>query len=307
VVIHANVYRGFVLQGTFASMSLFGQKVESVTKEFLIQEIRSLRGHEVKLEKIAEYLRVPMTTDEEGRATPKYTYTADDINTSRKLVTALQSVDKGLFTRTFWDDIEEFSKDLKFQEKFAVPSTENIRTAIRFIKTRDMALLSQYPAYIGNKWIKESDPYSLALAIFGPSAPSINYGKGSSIQSFFLATGTSPETNLINDQDGNRPLRFIPLKNIPIKAAVDDWKSLVNNGRFMIPHPRKNMREFTNAQLTDSKITGAEMIVVYNELKELVEIARVTRPEKRRRDAEDGSKKRAKRGNGMGGDAMDFV
>jgi hypothetical protein len=307
VLVHANVYRGFILQGSFSSMSLFGEKVEAVGKDLLIQEIRKLRGHEVKLEQIAIYLRKPTTVNEDGNLVPRYSYTADDLNTSRKLVTILHTVDTGLFERSFWDDIEAYTRELKFQEKFAQPTTANLRTAIRFIKTRDFNLLQPFPSYIGNKWVKEGDSYSLALAIFGPMPPSINYGKGSSVQSFFFATGEAPETNLIDDNDGNRPLRFIPLKNIPIKAAVDDWKSLVNNGRFMIPHPRKNQREFTNVKLVDSKITGAEMIVVYNELKELVEIARVSRPEKRRRDAEEGSKKRARKGAGMGADAMDFV
>jgi hypothetical protein len=292
VVAEAGVYLGFILLGDIV-VQLFSNIVPAVNEAGLLAELGKTNIHGKALADFLAAIRTPSL--ESGNV--KYDWTVEMISSPRKLVQMVQSVEFSDFTEEQMASMEKAVDNMRFSEVFPQVNYKTILDFINFVSTGDHQYLQQYPAYLQEKYWKHSSKVAVGLGMFGPSAPSMNYGTVKE-QSFTIPSLQSEDPNTVIGQSGKRSLAFLPFSIVPINVARQQWSSLFNTGKFYLPSGRSNKNEFTHSGRYNIQIGGTpEFATLYQKIKEHVSITRESlRGEKRRnRDGDVEAKPSAKR------------
>jgi hypothetical protein len=229
-------YFGFVLRHfeTFSFLA-FGKKVDAVDHATLLNILGSMNNHEAGLNEIVAFLKTPTQT---GTTTPLYNVTKEDIDTSRKLVTILKSIDRTKFTAAdAWRDFAKSIEKLTFGDEFGTPTVGKINSFFEYVRTGNEQVLADYPAYIGSRYYEHQDRVAVGLGIFGINAPSLNYATAAEDGKVFTLprNDSADDANTAAAPDGSRLLRTLPFHYVPINTALGQWNSLFSQGRFKIP------------------------------------------------------------------------
>lgn len=265
VLLQDGIYHGFVIQATQMSpFQLYGREHKSISRDELLKEISSVDTRARTLAEILAVINSPLNED----AMPIYLFTADQINTSRRLSNVLFRLDHSVFTNPDWkSQLLTLVSDLTFGDRFAAPTEANILRFLEFVETGEMSLLDNMPSFLGLH-VLDQDRLSFGLRVFGPTAPSINVG-GEKDRAFSIPVALhADDPNLSIDPTGKRHLQYLPFRSVPLALAVTQWRAVFNRGVIRIPLGRKNKAEFTNqSQMVVSISTDPGFTTAYNRIK----------------------------------------
>jgi hypothetical protein len=280
-VVHNSVYHGFVLTGQI-TITHYKTVIPVCESDALKEDIDSINMHDIALGKILAILNMPVNSD--GK--PVYSFTVNDVKSSRMLASAIRSINQDLYVSTTWkSDLKDAFGGLSFGDKYAVATPQSITDFLRFVLSGDEKSLEGYPFLLTGRIVEESDRVSFGLSMFGTTCPTLNYGdKG---QTFVLPGLAATDPNLAVPQGGHRALRFLPFKLEPYSLAVTQWRSVFSKGSFVIPNGRKGKAEFTDSRHVALKISvDPHFTTVYQLLKD-VAVSQKNQPGKKRKRNED--------------------
>lgn len=204
---------------------------------------------------------------------------------SRSLYWYLHDLNKDEFNEKEWSDIEEAVKQLVFVEDQVSPAVSSITTFLKYVRTRDRALLSNFPAFLqGNYW-QVSGRIAEGLAIFGARVPSLSYGQPKD-NNFPIPPFSDHDPNLVVT-DKKRRLEYLPFQLVAPRTAIGQWDKLLTTGNLRIPPGRNKTTEFTDSRKKNGAFTGDAFVALYQVLKETIAESRKG-GEKRKRINEDG-------------------
>lgn len=279
-------YKGFVIQGP-TTMKIYHNKVSHspVTYDALESEISNFDANDSKITAVVDLFN----NIGHPHATQR-TYVKEDLNTSRKIANMLMSVALNEYPSDFEKNlikvVEGFADDMRFAEV----SYDNIMKFLRYVETGDLSLLSGYGALLDDHLLRR-DRVSVGLAIFGLSAPSLNYGPPTGVVYDLSSVGTDP--NLTVGPLGVAKLRYLPFSNKPISAAAAQWNNLFSDCRFKLPPAPKNkkgeVKGMTDMKHVDFQVGGSPNFpTMYGLIKSIaVRTAKEVAGGKRKRDGND--------------------
>lgn len=293
-VVINSVYHGFVLQGSGIRGIQYGRHYGGMDREKLCEEIRNLNKTTSLLADIVAVLNAP--ADENGEH--RYAYTPADINTSRKFVSVYNQIDLGLYTIAQKANIRQLMNEVVYSDTFLPPAFDLIHDFCRFVETGDLNIIAKYPAYVGSSYFEMTDRISLGLGIFGPEAPSLNYGETKDMKFTLPRDPVASDPNL-EVTDKKRHLAYLPFHKVSIRQAQVAWTTLLNKGEFYVPRPRKAKKgEFTDGRQVDYRIMADQQFMqVYTSIKVASSNARdAIRSGKRAHDGSGEERTNVKRG-----------
>lgn len=268
IVIQEGVYHGFVLQGRgMESFRQYGKVIPAISKEELAKEIGLIDRKAKLLAEIADMLNSPIDAD----GNKIHSFTADHINTSRRLGNVLYQIDFDDYAgiNDFRANLVEKIDELIFGDEYPAITERTILDFLHFVSTGELAILDKYPCYLGI-YLTDQDRVSFGLRIFGRQAPSINVGSAKDRKFVLPRSLNADDPNLSISPDGKRHLQYLPFRRVPVGQAVLQWKALFNNGFISIPEGRKNKTEFTPVTQTHVRIsTDPGFAEAYQRIKEI--------------------------------------
>lgn len=301
-------YYGFILtKHDPFQVFAFGCEVKSVDVVTTTNIIGSVNQHSRALEAIVRLLREPRRP---GTNEVLYDVEVGHIDTSRKLANYLRSTSRDQFIRaTFDDDLGAEMEKLRFGVEFKPPTVSMIQTFLEFCLTGQDSLLDDYPAYLGGTYWRNKDRVNFGLGIFGEKAPSLNYGLSSEKTiTFNLPHNNDPtDANVDIPEGGVRALRFLPFALVPVSNAANQWQSLFNTGRLVLPEgttsrgKRGNVtKTFTDPDRFIIQVGNAPFFgLIYHQIKQITHTTKEgLRGGKRRRNEEEvetGARKKSKK------------
>jgi len=314
LIVESGNYQGFVLQTEGIKVSFEGSVYEALDVDGLVKEIADLSAHDKKLVEIVAVINSItqiVGTGRTAKVVPKYAITVDDVKTSRKLA----SIIYGLTDQEFEERKEkilDITDDLQYGDKFPQVSSDNLRVFLQFVATGDMTLIINYPAYIGFRFLAGRSRVPIGLGIYGPKAPSLNYGPRDGVVFNMPKDHLAQDHNVIVQADGTRLLKYLPFAMVSTKTACQQWDSLFLSGEFRFPKPRKNRKEFIDSRSISFQINGDP---VYSEIYRLIKeqssrdrLATSSKGKKRAAGDEDISEgKSAKKSKKDAGSLVGFV
>jgi len=265
-IFKSGVYGGFILAGR-GNVLYQGKVLKKGTTAVAKSFIDSMDLHDQRIAEIAAIFEGVCLAD----GSKKYPCSPSQIDTSRKLQDFYQIVDLGDFALTV-DTIISKIDDLRFSDRYANPSIENIRIAIEYMISGDKNLLVPFHRYIRAGAIKRRSNVAVALSIFGPRVPSINYGLSSKTKQNFQIPKdeAKQDLNLVAQADGKPAIQYIPVSLVNFDQAVNQWEKLFRSGVLTIPAPRSGKKEFTDMTIVNSQIGGRDLEPMYKLVKKAV-------------------------------------
>jgi hypothetical protein len=229
--------------------------------------IKSMDLHDQRIAEIAAIFEGVCLAD----GSKKYPCPSTNIDSSRKLQDFYNLVDIGDFSGTI-DNIISKIDDLRFSDRFADPSSKNISIAIEYMISGDKNLLVPFHRYIRGGAIKRRSNVAIALSIFGPRCPSVNYGITFKAKKNFQIPKdeSKQDLNLVAKADGKPALQYIPVTLVNYDQAVNQWEKFLKTGILVLPEARLNKKEFTDMSVVNSQIGGKDLEKVYKLLKKAV-------------------------------------
>jgi len=290
ILTKGNTYVGCVIEGTF-SVTMYGTQYTAgdVSEEVGRVDLMASQCQEV-CSKINAY--------EDADGDNPFNFKSSDFATSRMALHSFNSIDQGLFTDDTIEEVINILEKIEYNDEYPAITQDNILKAVRFMSTGQFSEIAGYPAYLGGGVLKNKDRVYEALSMFGPRAPTCNYGDKGSMFFNFPAVGKQ-DTNIVKVQ-GVRPLHYFPFKEKPIGVAATEWSNMISKGMIAIEKGRKGRKEFTNLHSTVVTVgTDPHFSEMYELLKGMANDARSAGEQmgKRKRGREDegeGGSKRAK-------------
>jgi hypothetical protein len=293
-ILSSKRYVGFVLQGDL-EVTLYGTTTRAIAWSELKLEIESVDSHTKNLDKIA----AEINKLDVRRNRPALT--GADINTSRKLVSMLLSIDVNDRSADFTKVVTPLLSKLSYGDRYAPLTEQSILIFLSYVHSGDESLIRSFSAYVDNGYGMLADRVHVGLGIFGPKAPSLNFT--SSGKTFIIPGPDAADGNLVITE-GVRRLQYLPFALEPIRVAGTQWHSLFNHGKFTIPDARKGKKEFTNGNNVQIKIgQAARFTGAYTMIKERVHMvkAEMARTGKRKLNEASGSEPRKKKAKTLKG------
>jgi hypothetical protein len=274
IVLNGGSYAGFVLHGEL-SVSINGKSFRSVDAVQLQEDLGKVNLHAKRLQEICVLINSAVTEN----GTRVYSFEPKDISTSRGFVNVYNSLDLDHYSSTeFKTLLRDLVEDLRYTDTFTIPTPLLVKDFLNYVLTGDNNHISKYPAFLGGNYYESRDRVSTGLGIFGPKAPSLNYGKPKDMSFTLPSDLGANDPNLAKNAAGKAPLPYLPFAFEPVKAAGIHWHQLFSDGKIKIPSPRRNKEEFTNSQLVGFKITGEPMFSeVYSTIKRISSETRAAR------------------------------
>jgi hypothetical protein len=221
---------------------------------------------------------------------------------SRIALHSFNKVDTTLFhSNTSLDKVRTILSQMEFNDMYPLPNQDSLLDCVRFMSTGMYSGISEYPAYLGGGVLQSKSRSFEALSMFGPKAPTCNYGDSRGTLVTFPRAGKE-DTNLVK-VGGVRPLQYFPFQAVPINVAAAQWDKMINSGTISIPKGRKNRKEFTDLHRVVFSIGGdPQFSELYNLVKGMVGDARNSGISggKRKRGAEEGGTGNGKKAKGPG-------
>jgi len=264
LIIDRNVYHGFVLYGDFTTV-VRGIAYPPCNAEEITEQLAQLDSSRSSIDKLIGIINAVVNDD----GVCKYSWTRENISTSATLVRKFDTLVLSDFDEEQHGRIREVIEGIVYAEEFKRPTSDNIILFLRYVHTGDDTLLRDIPRYIHGGMLQDRGRVARGIAIFGPSAPSMNFGVGKGDLAFTIQMGED-DPNLKEDAEKKRRLAQIPYKMRPSRTAANDWNSLFNTGKFVFPSPRKGKKEFVNTQKVDGSFGGQGMLPIYTLIKSIV-------------------------------------
>lgn len=289
-------YMGFVIQADQLTIKIHGRTYTARGIMDLQEDIKVTTKHDAALAKIVTLINAPIV---DGKHV--YSVKVDQINTSYKLKGIVINLDLGHFQSTpFVEEMLKLESELSFTEQYPVPTAKVLQQAISYMQTGDYSTIASYPQFLGNSLLFDKERIVIALGIFGPRVPSLNFGNVRNSLVFSMPVALDAADPNLVVAGGKRRLQYLPFSIVPIREGIVQWRKMFESGDIHIPHPRKNKAEFTNTQLVQSKISGEPMFSqVYQVLRQISSETRKARQLGKRSREDDtergGASKRSKR------------
>jgi hypothetical protein len=262
-IFKSGTYGGFILSGQ-GEVIFKGKGLPKGTMVESIGYIRALDLHDQRIAEIAALFDGVKLVD----GSTKYPCSSVQIDTSRKLQDFYHLVDPMDFTTTI-DQIDLKIGDLRFSDRYANPSIENIRIAVEYMISGDKNLLVPFHRYIRAGAIKRKSNVAVALSIFGPRVPTVNFGitYKNKISFQIPKDESKQDLNLVAQKDGKPAVQYIPVSLVNFDQGVNQWEKLLRSGVMTFPAPRSGKKEFTDMTVVNSQIGGRDLQGMYSLIK----------------------------------------
>lgn len=290
VILHHNVYKGFILESPHAHVINRGMVLTPLSMTDMTKEIEGLDTHGATLSKITRLIRAHTVG-----GVIAYDIQPRDISTPRQLNLILGSLnDMGSLDDEDREKLKEMIPNLSFGEKYLEPTAENMTLFLNYCLTGSNQVLEGKPFYYEAGLYLTSDKIERGLAMFGPRVPSLHLGGN---RTYTIPThGEDKNLELAADGKG-RNIPYFPFKLRPLKAAAQDWINIFISGTVFIPGTVAGRRGFVDNKKLDGMIAGIDhMRPFYDALKANVIAVKAMGP---------GNKGKGKRIRGMDDDDED--
>lgn len=228
VVCEDDRYLGFVLLGGHFHVSSQSVSVSPVEGEELRTEIRAMSQHARALDEIKELLSGQALL--EGGEVEKV---EDDAMSARSLM------------RELWRRKEFSGEDLQTLKKniakvhfvkpaYLAPTIENLKRLIAVIADPASKEFEDEAMYINPGRLYQRDPKYIALAAFGPTAPSFVNAQGLAYQ---IPGPTEHDAANVEVEVSGRKAKTMNLLIMtmkPIEIAFEDWKLTIRDGTIRV-------------------------------------------------------------------------
>jgi hypothetical protein len=295
-------YGGFIIQNA-GQILLRGTELAVGTLVEANKFISMVNIHDQRLAEVVAIIEGVINAD----GTKKYPCKVSDIDTSRKLQDYFGLLDLGDFATNI-DDLVSKIDDLEFSDRYAEPSIKNISLAVDFMISGNKDLLVPFHRYLRGGAIKRRNNVAVALSIFGPRCPSINYGITFKNKITFTIPkeADKQDLNLASQKDGKPAIQYIPVSIVNFDVAVNQWSKLLSSGKLVIASPRPNKKEFTDKSVVASEIGGRDLETFYKLMKKAIILHAAKDPNtgKRKGAGEEGEGVRVKKAKKDFADAM---
>jgi len=241
-LIESGVYSGFILTGPGAII-YYNQLMTKLDAAELIAEVKKMDRKDRVLGEIRGILESPMVN---GKTV--YTFPIESINTSRKFLTAYNSIGQEyLGTALFTESLPKLVDEMIWGDQFPMASQKMILDFLRYVHTGEEEHIASYPAYLSHGYFEKKGRVAIGLGIFGPKAPTCSYGTKKDM-TFSIPNDAGTDDPNLKVVDEKRHLQYLPFTVIPIGTATVQWNSLFSSGNLYIPPGRKGKKEFTNGK-----------------------------------------------------------
>jgi hypothetical protein len=285
VVLNGNSYAGCFVTGKF--------KVHGQGKVLLPDDISEDLKRVNLLESQAGEICALINAVESTTGQRPYNFPKETFMKSRSALRAFNSLDTNLFhSSEVLVTVKAKLEDMEFNDVFPPPTMNALLDAVKFMSTGDVAVLRDYPAYLGGGVLASNTRTWEALSLFGPKAPTCNTGDKKGTIITFPSPGKEDKNTI--PVNGVKPLSYFPFWTQPLNVAVSQWDKMISGGVLSIPRGRKNKKEFTDLHRTIFTIgTNPQYQTLYDMIKGMVAEARLSgmATGKRKRTSEGGSGK----------------
>lgn len=290
-VVANGVYYGFVLAG-HVTVRLYRSETPAMDTAELRKDIGLLNKHGKCLRKILSILNSPENSD--GQKV--YNFEMADVRTSRGLARVLLSINHDLYVSTDWKkELKDEMEGLMYGDEFKKVTAESFLAFLTFLSDGNFEAIAGYPAYLTSLLVEAPDRVAYGLSMFGPRVPTMTIpGKG---KDFTIPALGAVDANLVVPEGGSRPLKYIPLTEVPYGQGVGLWNQVFNNGRFTIANPRGKKAEFTDNRGVILQVAGDTFFpAAYEKIKAIVASRRAGAGVKRKKTGEEatGTKRQKK-------------
>jgi len=246
-LITRGVYQGFVLGGDY-KLALYKEVFNPIPADDVIESFKLLTSHETAFNKLKIHIEQKKFID----GSIMFPCDVESLNTSRRLLRYLKTISYDDFK-----DIPDWNKDadrlidqLDFEgEEFLPISITTVTTFLTYVETGDETLLDNTPAFLRGGYYRScvNNKVATGLGLFGPGAPSCNFGGKSNNMTFNIPKVGTADTNLVKDPNTNQaPLRYLPFQKMHPASALSQWVTLFADGILRLPVGDKKRGQFCN-------------------------------------------------------------
>lgn len=275
-VIDHGIYHGFILTGDITVIHNGATHTGDEPKELQ----KSFSSLDVKAQKILEIIQIIRSeVDISGRHL--YPVSLEEISSSYKIFRKYHELRVASFPQDKLVAIMKLAQDIPFGDTYLEPSPSNLQMALDYISNGRIDTLENKNIYLKNGAFTSELRIPIAMLIFGPLVPSINYGMAKD-NTITIPSPESIDINLV-EKDGKRSLPYLAYKLVSHQTAVNQYDMLFSKGKFMIPNGRKGKAEFTDRNKCDGDYGGTSFLSLYQRVKEIVNTKRAgSGPRKRK-------------------------
>lgn len=299
-IIDNGIYHGFILTGEITIIHN-GITHRPDTPADIAIGYAALNTRNAKLVEIVQIIQ--SERDMAGR--PLYPVDMEELRSSYGLFRKYHDLKKGSFPEEKLGNIVKIIKEVPLGDTYLEPSAPNLIEALSYISTGSITKLEGKNIYLGNGAFTSDSRTAIALLIFGPLVPSINFGIAKDNMIVFPSP-TATDANLV-ETEGKRAFPYFGMKLVSHQTAVNQYEKMFSSGKLFIPNGRKGKEEFTDRSKSDGIYGGTPFIDLYQKVKEIVNIKRAgTGPRKRKigETSEEGGSRKARRMEDDNEDAM---
>lgn len=299
-IITREEYQGFILAGDFR-LVLYKDIIEGLSPADCIADLQLLNSHDKAMLKLKAAFETKTLID----GTVTYPFEIDLLNTSRRLLNYLRGIAESEYVDIpdFWRDVDKLVDQLDFGDEWEVIGSSSIEFFLDYVQTGDDRLLSDKPAFLRGGYYRScrNNKIATGLAMFGPKAPSCNFGpKGQTGFIIHIPKIGNADTNLA---DGGA-LKKLPFQSMHPISALAQWTTLFAEGTIRLPRGDPKRNEFCKMSGVAFHLHRGSMpafISIYDRIKNYSSTVRSATGSKRKgavtedRQSRDGPAKRAAR------------
>jgi hypothetical protein len=239
-IITREEYQGFILAGDF-NLVLYKDVIDGLPEDDCIADLQLLNTHDRAMLQLKKEFEIKKLIDGET----VYPFDIDSLNTSRRLLGYLKGIPESEYADIpdFWKQVDKLVDQLDFGDEWEVIGTSSIEEFLNFVQTGDERLLADKPAFLRGGYFRScrNNKIATGLAMFGPKAPSCNFGpKG--ITGFVIPIPKigNPDSNLADDG----ALKKLPFQSMHPISATAQWTTLFAEGVIRLPKGDPKRNEF---------------------------------------------------------------
>jgi hypothetical protein len=301
-IITREEYQGFILSGTF-NLVLYKDVISGIPSVDCIADLQLLNSHDKAMLKLKEAFEKKTLID----GTVVYPFDINSLNTSRRLLNYLRGIAETEFVDIpdFWKEVDKLVDQLDFGDEWEIIGTVSLELFLDYIQNGDDRLLSDKPAFLRGGYFRScrNNKIATGLAMFGPKAPSCNFGpKGQTGFVIPIPKIGSADSNLAE----GGALKKLPFQSMHPISALAQWTTLFAEGIIRLPKGDPKRNEFCKMSGVAFHLHRGAMpafISIYDRIKNYSSTVRSTTGSKRKgavtedRQPRDGPSKRSGKQN----------
>jgi hypothetical protein len=265
-VITREVYQGFIMSGDF-KLVLYRDVIAGIPSIDCIADLQLLNVHDKAMVSLKKLFETKQLID----GTIVYPFDCDTLNTSRRLLGYLKTIPFEDYADIpgFWKDADKEIDKLDFGDEYETINLSSIELFLSFIQSGDERMVQEKPAFLRGGYYRSciNNKIATGLAMFGPKAPSCNFGpKGINGLVFNIPKIGTEDKNI--GPDGI--LKKLPFQAMHPMSALAQWTSLFAEGILRLPVGDKKRSEFCKMSGVVYHLTAQQttpFLAVYDRIK----------------------------------------